>query len=288
MGISRRNLIGATVALGTAGPVMQGLDPNQARASMPGNMSVEDVTILAVQYFTSKGYAAGASKPLLTGVDHNGGLTYDEDGFGRGSARSLYVIQPCARVEDAQAHRKPGTLPFFTIIALYPAEAVTAQRRTSDLLEFLTAVAGLDSKRLRVTTTELAKPLFADFERYGISSEQIRLRPVAEAQAEGAGSGWFEPKGHPNAPAFASYSVEFVMEDGNEIEIAESAVEFAPPHNGVVAVGLERLAMARNEQLMNWDDGAKAFKETVEAEAQRTGKPLPGGYFNILGLPKPG
>ena len=60
MGISRRNLIGATVALGTAGPVMQGLDPNQARASMPGNMSVEDVTILAVQYFTSKGYAAAA------------------------------------------------------------------------------------------------------------------------------------------------------------------------------------------------------------------------------------
>ena len=105
MGISRRNLIGATVALGTAGPVMQGLDPNQARASMPGNMSVEDVTNLAVQYFTSKGYAAGAPKPLFTGVDHNGGLTYDEDGFGRGSARSLYVIQPCARVEDAQAQR---------------------------------------------------------------------------------------------------------------------------------------------------------------------------------------
>ena len=78
------------------------------------------------------------------------------------------------------------------------------------------------------------------------------------------------------------------MEDGNEIEIAESAVEFAPPHNGVVAVGLERLAMARNEQLMNWHDGAKAFKETVEAEAQRTGKPLPSGYFDILGLPQPG
>jgi len=233
---------------------------------MPGNKSFEDVTNLAVQYFTSKGYAAGAPKPLLTGVDHNGGLTYDEDGFGKGSTRSLYVIQPCARVEYSQAKRKPGTLPFFTIFALYPAEAVTAQRRTSDLLEFLTAVAGLDSKRLRVTTTELAKPLFADFERYGISGEQIRLRPVAEAQAEGAGSGWFEPKGHPNAAAFASYSVEFVMEDGNEIEIAESAVEFAPPHNGVVAVGLERLAMARNGQLMNWDDGAKAFRQAAEAE----------------------
>ena len=246
------------------------------------------MTILAVQYFTSKGYAAGASKPLLTGVDHNGGLTYDEDGFGRGSARSLYVIQPCARVEDAQAHRKPGTLPFFTIIALYPAEAVTAQRRTSDLLEFLTAVAGLDSKRLRVTTTELAKRVFADFERYGISGEQIRLRPVAEAQADGAGSGWFEPKGHPNAPAFASYSVEFVMADGTESEIVESAVEIAPPHNGGAGFGLERLTMARNDQHMSWDDGAKAFKQAVEAEAQRTGKPLPSGYFAILGLPNPG
>ncbi|MCG3777278.1 MAG: hypothetical protein JW395_4156 [Nitrospira sp.] len=39
---------------------------------------------------------------------------------------------------------------------------------------------------------------------------------------------------------------------------------------------------------MNWDDGAKAFKETIEAEAQRSGKPLPSGYFDILGLPQPG
>ena len=39
---------------------------------------------------------------------------------------------------------------------------------------------------------------------------------------------------------------------------------------------------------MSWDDGAKAFKQAVEAEAQRTGKPLPSGYFAILGLPNPG
>ena len=288
MGISRRNLIGATVALGTAGPVMQGLDPNQARASMPGNMSVEDVTNLAVQYFTSKGYAAAAPKPLITGVDHNGGLSYDEDSFGTGSTRSLYVIQPCARVDDVQTQEKHGTLPFFTLFALYPAETVAAQRRTSDLLEFMTAVVGLDAKRLRVTTTELARPLLADFERHGIGSNQIRLRPVAEAQADGAGSGWFEPKGHPNAPAFASYSVEFVMADGTESEIVESAVEIAPPHNGGAGFGLERLTMARNDQHMSWDDGAKAFKQAVEAEAQRTGKPLPSGYFAILGLPNPG
>ncbi|MEI7601811.1 MAG: hypothetical protein WCJ41_21160 [Aestuariivirga sp.] len=288
MSINRRNLIGATVVLGAAAPVMQGLAAIRAQAATTVGTSIEDSTALAERYFKSKGYAAEAPKPLITGADYNGGLTYDEDGFGNGSTRSLYVIQPCARVEDAEVQRKPGTLPFFTMFALYPAEVVTAQRRTSDLLEFLTSVAGLDPKRLRVTTTELAKPLFADFERYGISGEQIRLRPVAEAQADGAGSGWFEPEGHPNAPAFASYSVEFVMEDGNEIEIAESAVEFAPPHNGVVAVGLERLAMARNDKLMSWDDAAKSFRQAAEAEAQHSGKPLPGGYFNILGLPNPG
>ena len=78
------------------------------------------------------------------------------------------------------------------------------------------------------------------------------------------------------------------MEDGNEIEIAESAVEFALPHNGVVAVGLERLTMAMNDQLMSWDDAVKSFRQAAEAEAQRSGKMLPSGYFTMLGLPQPG
>jgi hypothetical protein len=78
------------------------------------------------------------------------------------------------------------------------------------------------------------------------------------------------------------------MEDGNEIEIAESAVECAPPHNGVVAVDLERLTMAKNDQLMSWDDAVKSFRQAAEAEAQRSGKTLPSGYFTMLGLPQPG
>ena len=59
------------------------------------------------------------------------------------------------------------------------------------------------------------------------------------------------------------------MADGTESEIVESAVEIAPPHNGGAGFGLERLTMARNDQHMSWDDGAKAFKQAVEAEAQR-------------------
>lgn len=288
MRINRRNLIGGTVALGAAVPVMQESTVIRAHAATPAGTNVEDVTKLAVEYFKSKGYAAQAPKPLITGADHNGGLTYDEDGFGSGSTHSLFVIQPCARIEDVQDQHKPGTLPVFTMFALYPADAVTAQRRTSDLLEFLTAVASLDPKRLRVTTTELAKPLFADFESHGISHGQIRLRPLSEAQTDGAGSGWFAPKGHPNAPAFATYSVEFAMADGTEIEIAECSVEFVPPHNGGAGIGLERLTMAMNDKLMSWDDSVKSFKQAAEAEALLSGKPLPGGYYTMLGLPQPG
>lgn len=287
MSINRRDLIGATVAMGAGVPAIQGLVGNRARAATPSGASVEDTKALAISYFSSRGYEAAVPKPIITGADYNGGLNYDEDGFGTGSKRSLYVVQPCARVEDAKARGKAGTLPVFTLFAICPAETETAQRRTSDLLEFLTAGAGLDPKRLRLTTTALAKPLFSDFKLHGIGEKQIRLRPVAEAQADGAGSGWFEPKGHSNTPAFATYSVEFVMADSTEIEIAEFAVEFVPPHYGGSGIGLERLTMARNDHLIRWDDEAMTFKQTVEAEAQRTGKPLPSGYFNILGIPQP-
>lgn len=285
MSISRRNLMGAAVALCTAAPI-QGLAASQAIAAPATGL--DGVKALAAQHFASRGYAAGTPRPLVSAVEFNGGLNYSVIDLEEDPTKSLYVIQRCARIEDAQAQRKPGTLPVFTMLSLYPADTDTVQRRNSDLLEFLTATASLDPKRLRVTTTELAKPLFAEFERHGISAAQIRLRPLAEAKAEGGGSGWFAPKGHPNAPAFATYSVEFVKPDGSEIEIAEAAVEFAPPHNGGSAIGLERLAMARNDRFMGWNDVIPTFKQAVEADSLQSGNPLPAGYFIMLGLPQPG
>ena len=133
--------------MGAGVPAIQGLVGNRARAATPSGASVEDTKALAISYFSSRGYEAAVPKPIITGADYNGGLNYDEDGFGTGSKRSLYVVQPCARVEDAKARGKAGTLPVFTLFAICPAETETAQRRTSDLLEFLTAGAGLDPKR---------------------------------------------------------------------------------------------------------------------------------------------
>lgn len=74
---------------------------------------------------------------------------------------------------------------------------------------------------------------------------------------------------------------------GAEIEIAEAAVEFAAPHNGVFGLGIERLAMARSGKLLTWEQGEAAFRQMVEEEARQTRQPLPSGYFKMLGLAQP-
>lgn len=288
MKINRRTFIEATAVLGAASQMRGGAGVSPALAATSGDMTLEDMTALAVRHYSALGYAPVAPRSLISGEPFNGGLNYDEDGMGAGATRSVYVVQPCARLEDALAPDTPGTLPLFTVLGFCPAEPSTGQHRTRDLLALMTVTVGLDPKRLRITTTDLARPLFPEFKESGIEAAQIRVRSLETAKAAGSGSGWFEPKGHPNTPAFASYSIEYVMSDGVEIEIAEIGVEPALPHHGGGAIGLERLTMARNDRLAATGSDRSAFKQAVEAEASRSGKPLPAGYYAILGLPQPG
>ena len=286
--INRRAFIEATAVLGAASQMWSGAGVSPALAATAGDMTLEDMTALAEHYYSGLGYSPVKPSPVISNAEFNGGLNYDEDGMGAGATRSVYVVQPCARVEDALTPDKPGTLPLFTVLGFYPAEESTRQHRTRDLLTFMTVTAGLDPKRLRITTTDLARPLFPEFNSFGISAAQIRVQSLEKARAAGSGSGWFEPKGHPNKPAYASYSIEYVMSDGTEIEIADVGVEPVPPHHGGGAIGLDRMTMARNDRLAASGHETSTFQQAIEAEASRSGKPLPPGYYTILGLPQPG
>lgn len=287
MKVNRRAFIEAAAVLGATSEIWSSAGVSPALGASEGSMTVEDMTALAVRYFSSLGYSQVKPRPVISDAEFNGGLNYDEDGIGSVATRSVFVVQPCARIEDALAPKKPGTLPLFTVLGFCPAEASARQRRTRDLLTFMTVKVGLDPKRLRITTTDLARPLFPEFNSFGIGLAQIRLQSLEKAKADGSGSGWFEPRGHPNKPAYASYSIEYLMSSGTEIEIAEVGVEPVVPHNGGGAIGLERVTMATNDRLMVSDHEMSKFREAIEAEAGRLGKSLPRGYYAILGLEQP-
>ena len=168
---------------------------------------------------------------------------------------------------------------------------------TKLLFDYLIGHVGLDPSRLRITTTELAEPLFPTFEFYGVYLAQIRLRSLQEARDSGDGSGFFAPHGHPDSPAYPTYSVEYVLsaetqekrKSGDfdtsihEIELADIALDKNPSFTAG-GIGLDRVLMAKNDKVMSWESYLPVFKHAVLAAAQQEQKPLPKGYKSILGL----
>ena len=238
---------------------------------------------------------------VISEVDYNGGLAYDEGAYDFEDAKAQLVLQSCSRVEDIQNKTKLGILPIFTILAFSAAPDSDFSDPTKLLFDYLIGVVGLEPSRLKITTTELAEPLFPLFELYGVFLPQIRIRSLEEARASGDGSGYFAPKGHPNSPAYSTYSVEYVLSSKqtkygektvdfdtttNEIELAEMGVNINP---GFYAggVGLERIRMARNDKPMYWRNYLPIFKHAVFTEAHHKHISLPPGYHEILAsLPK--
>lgn len=232
------------------------------------------------QFLAQRGYTAVPAAPLITGADFNGGLRYDDDASS--NAPTSYVVQQAARVEDVAKRSTPGTLPLFTIVALDTSTPELADGTTTMVLEYLKDTVGLDPTRLRVTTTDRSSRFFPLLERFGVGRSQIRLRSWDEAVKDGSGSGYFAPPGHPGAPAAPSFSLEYVMPDGSELEIAEiSHGTGAERTSG--GIGVERVAMARNGAATNWAAALSAFDDAVRAESERTGAAVPPGVAAITG-----
>lgn len=277
--LTRRSFLRTTVAVGAVG--VAGACGRES-APAPG-ATVEGSRAEALRWFSAKGYAPIAASPLITEIPFNDGLAFDE--HFDSSRDALYVVQPCSRVEDVHKKDSPGTLPRFTIFGVVPAPNTPVADPVADIVGFLTGPAGIDPARLRVTTTDLSRAVFPLLAELGIASDRIRLQPVEKAMREGAGSGFFAPAGHPHHPAIPTFSVEFVMADGSEIEIAEIATEPGDDSGG--AIGLERVTMARNDRLITWSEQLPVFKQSVEEDAESRGVALPVGYYEILGLPRP-
>ncbi len=280
MSITRRKLILGTAAMGAASAAMRsGLAADTAPSAAKA-FTVEDTKAKLVQVYASKGSKPVKAVSIISGHQFNGGLNFDE----RMPAvtQPAYVFQPSARVEDVAKKNNPGTLPIFTIFKSSVKKSTSLADRLKLNIEVLTIEFGLKPELLKVTSTEMVRPHSKIFLNYGIAETQIRLRPVEQAKSAGDGSGWFAPAGHPHVNGHATFSFEYKMPDGSELEIAE--VDLDTMYS---ATGVERLTMARNNAYFTWNDYLPAFKQAVEADARNNKKKLPPGYYTILGQPQP-
>ncbi len=225
------------------------------------------------QYFSSLGFEQGPAGSLLTGSTYNGGLRYDDVMIP--ITHKMWRIQPCARVEDIAKKGQFGVLPYFTIfIAEKPIGTKGDMLREG--LTYLTSTAGLSGNKLSVTTTELAQPYFPMLNAFGITKDQIHLRPLAEAMAMGDGSGWFNPPGHPQQPDYPSLSIAY-----RGLEICEVLLPEGPRSSAAYegfGLGLERLHYAQTGEMESWNTSCEKLLAAIKSEAQRNHIPLPPAY----------
>ena len=293
MTLSRREFLTAGTAFG-AGAVLlaacgtsstTGAGSTTTLGSTPsGHRSVAQSVAELTAYLSTKGYTQAPAASLTTGNPYNGGLMYDVDDT-LVSDRT-YVVQPAARVEDVAKQHIPGTLPIFSMLVLDTTTTALAHQATDTIMQLLTKAAGLKAANLRVSTTDHSSEFFPQLASYGIGTAQIRLRPWTDAVAAGSGSGYFAPAGYPGAPAFPSFSIEHVQSDGTELEVAEIVYGTGGP-KVTAGVGVDRVAMARNDKTTTWADSVSGFTNAVEGAVQKTGAALPPGYYAILGKAQP-
>ncbi|MFM7807331.1 MAG: hypothetical protein ACKPEA_05305 [Planctomycetota bacterium] len=231
-------------------------------------------------FLEQRGYTAAPAASLITGHAFNGGLRYDDDAGIH--TEKTYVKQQVARVGDVAKKSTPGTLPFFTLIGIDTSTPALANASADLILAYLLGVVGLDPSRMRVTTTQKSSAFLPLLAKYGITDAQVRLRSWDDAVKDGAGSGYFAPAGHPAKPSAPSFSIEYVMPDGVELEIAEICHSEGNGRSSG-GIGVERVEMARTGQIPSWDSQLEALARAVQAESKRTGAAVPPGAAAITG-----
>jgi hypothetical protein len=164
------------------------------------------------------------------------------------------------------------------------------------VMDFLVSRRGLEPARMLFVSTELFKPILGRLD--GIGAEQFLERTVDEAEAAGDGSGFFAPEGHPYQPEIPTVGIYYRLSEPEPtgelsyppegyIEIAEvviAPIDGQPDGPEGAGIGLERLAMAEEKSVPDFEDTRLNLLRIIEDEARREGKPLPPGYAMFASL----
>ena len=247
-------------------------------------------------FFSGRGFAEAPPLAMLTGVEFNGGLRYDET-RSEPLAGPAMTVQTAARVDDIEERTQPGVLAAFTIFGISHPQPVEPTLLVAAIVDFLIDERRLDPDRhaVRLDRAVPAAGRPARPRRCRLRSSSGRFE---EARAMGDGSGVFAPAGHPLAPRIASVGVYHRLPGIRRARwwpIHRKAISRLPrsasrryegDHDVPLgaAIGLERVAMAEGNAVPDFEETRLNLLRVIEDEARRTGKDLPPGYAKFASL----
>ncbi|MEM9255570.1 MAG: hypothetical protein AAGA91_08980 [Pseudomonadota bacterium] len=283
MAINRRNLIKSGSTL-LAGSVVSGV----ARAGLKQNAPAFDQAYaqtfaLVKQTLDQAGLKEIPPLPLVSGQDHiNGGLRQDANPAML--QRMTYTLQPSARVDDIAERGRTDLLPIFHVLASHTQPDTTFADQAHFLMTLLTDICGLDKQRLAfasVPDVEQMRELLTlsgiDFDR------QVHIRAPEVARGMGDSSGYFFPDPEDNEYHILTCGVYYRLTDEGDVGFAT----YPPPAEwtevaefgltGIespgIALGMERLTLARSGFYPTWSDRLPMLMERVGAESGNDAPP---------------
>jgi hypothetical protein len=291
MKITRRKalqMLSWTIAL----PAVVGLQGRRAAAATLDERAVDEAA--ALDFFTKAGFALVPAMDLITNQAFNEGLRFDDTPNAYPPGRTLR-IQGCIRMDDLSKRTQPGFLPYFHILSLSAERPAYRGELLMLTLDYLVTQAKLAHEQLALVSTEHFKPYLPLLSRIGIEPGQVVQRDLGEAKAKGDGSGYFMPKGHPDATGQHTVSIHYTPEPthGNAgleyplpryLELGEVVIEpdlAKVQAHEVAGLGLERLLLAQGHAMESFDESLKEAEKALEAEALRRGVSLPAGYDKL-------
>ncbi len=265
------------------------------RLALAAPAPADDVRDNALRYFGGHGFAETRPLEMITNSAFNGGLRYDETRPDSQSAPTV-TMQTAARIDDIADRERPGVLAVFTIFGIAIPGPAKPGLLLTNVLDFLLSERKLDPERILFVSTEDFEPIADQVD--GINAYRIFERSAETARAEGDGSGFFAPKGHPYAPQEATVGIYYRLPDAKKdaelsyppegyIELAEVGIApFGgdPNRPQVGGFGIERVAMAEGEEIPDFEETKLNLLRIIEDEAKRTGKDLPPGYTMFASL----
>ena len=252
---------------------------------------------LASGFFEGLGFGRIEPLPLVTSDAFNGGVRYDDTRPDYGRGKTL-VEQPCCRVEDLRRSDDPAVLALFTICAIRDSAPRYRGEVLEQGLDFLVNGANLDPARLVLVTTDEFAGLEHIAEQHGIGGQQIVTRDREEALAAADGSGYFAPADHPLEPAYWTAGIYYAPEPqdfGSELnypmdgflEIGEYVLansDESGDRSELLALGVERLAMARGDGRFSFEESVAAAISMIDDEASAHQVKRPTAYTTLTQL----
>ncbi|MCP3944166.1 MAG: hypothetical protein GY710_22190 [Desulfobacteraceae bacterium] len=242
-----------------------------------------------MSYFKNLGYEKIEPLGLITNHKFNGGLRYDVSQDAKMLQGKRMRLQPCSRIEDLKKIRSENYLPYFHILSLTNSNPKYKGELLCDILDFLINDISLDKNNLYFISTQEFKPYYHILEQFKINTDQIKIRSLKEAMSKGDGSGYFAPRGHPHNLGQYTASIHYLEANSSKsrkeqmakghLELGEYVI--SDKNFEEVGCGYERIQFVSGKTMPDYNQSRLEVLSLLRSEAEKTGVPLPKGYYML-------